>query len=103
LLISTRATFPTGTGLNDYGSSRQHLVEAVDKALQRLGVEHIDLFQLHGQDCNTPVEEKMATLDQIVRTGKVRYIGGSNFLGWRQRESPMINEKRFWQSRAFQA
>jgi aryl-alcohol dehydrogenase-like predicted oxidoreductase len=82
LLISTKATFPCGDGPNDYGSSRQHLLDAVDKALQRLGVEHIDLLQLHGQDCNTPVEETLATLDQLVRSGRVRYVGCSNFSGW---------------------
>jgi aryl-alcohol dehydrogenase-like predicted oxidoreductase len=82
LLISTKATFPAGDGPNDYGSSRQHLLDAVDKALKRLGTDRIDLFQLHGQDYNTPVEETLATLDQLVRAGKIRYIGGSNFSGW---------------------
>jgi len=82
LLISTKATFPTGTGPNDYGSSRQHLVESVDASLARLGTDHIDLFQLHGQDYNTPVEETMSTLDDLVRAGKIRYVGASNFSGW---------------------
>ena len=82
LLLSTKVTFPTGDGPNDFGSSRQHLVKAVESSLQRLGVEHIDLLQLHGQDYNTPVEETLSALDQLVRDGKVRYIGGSNFSGW---------------------
>lgn len=82
LLISTKATFPGGDGPNDYGSSRQHLVDAVDGSLRRLGTDHIDLFQLHGQDYNTPVEETLATLDQLVRAGKLRYVGCSNFSGW---------------------
>ena len=82
LLLSTKITFPMGNGPNDFGSSRQHLVEAVDAALQRLGTGHIDLLQLHGQDYNTPVEETLSTLDQIVRAGKVRYVGSSNFSGW---------------------
>jgi aryl-alcohol dehydrogenase-like predicted oxidoreductase len=82
LLISTKATFPTGDGANDFGSSRFHLIESVDKALKRLGTDRIDLFQLHGQDYNTPVEETVATLDQLVREGKIRYVGASNFVGW---------------------
>ena len=82
VLISTKATFPTGEGPNDYGSSRFHLTRAVDRALKRLGTDHIDLLQLHGQDNNTPVEETLATLDQLVRAGKVGYVGASNFAGW---------------------
>lgn len=82
LLISTKVTFPTGDGPNDYGSSRQHIIAAVNNSLKRLQVDHIDLLQLHGQDYNTPVEETLSTLDQLVREGKVRYIGASNFSGW---------------------
>jgi aryl-alcohol dehydrogenase-like predicted oxidoreductase len=93
LLISTKATFPTGSGPNDYGSSRQHLVDAVDKALARLGTDHIDLFQLHGQDFNTPLEETLATLDQLVRAGKIRYIGGSNFSGWHLMKSLHVSDR----------
>jgi aryl-alcohol dehydrogenase-like predicted oxidoreductase len=93
LLISTKATFPSGDGPNDYGSSRQHLIDSVDKALSRLGVDHIDLFQLHGQDCNTPVEETLATLDQIVRAGKIRYIGASNFSGWHLMKSLAVSDR----------
>ncbi|MEJ8845267.1 aldo/keto reductase [Variovorax rhizosphaerae] len=96
LLISTKATFPTGDGPNDYGSSRQHLINAVDKALQRLGVEHIDLLQLHGQDYNTPVEETLSTLDQLVRLGKVRYIGCSNFSGWHLMKSLAVSDRHGW-------
>ncbi|MEB0165310.1 aldo/keto reductase, partial [Glaciimonas sp. CA11.2] len=93
LLISTKATFPVGDGANDFGSSRQHLVEAVENSLKRLGTDHIDLLQLHGQDNNTPVEETMATLDQLVRSGKVRYIGGSNFSGWHLMKSLAVSER----------
>lgn len=93
LLISTKVTFPTGDGANDFGSSRQHLIAAVDQSLQRLGVEHIDLLQLHGQDHNTPVEETLATLDQLVRSGKVRYIGGSNFSGWHLMKSLAVSDR----------
>lgn len=93
LLISTKTTFPVGDGPNDYGSSRQHLLDAVEKALKRLGTDHIDLWQLHGQDYNTPVEETLATLDQIVRDGKVRYIGCSNFSGWHLMKSLAASER----------
>jgi aryl-alcohol dehydrogenase-like predicted oxidoreductase len=93
LLISTKTTFPMGAGPNDFGSSRQHLVAAVDASLARLGVDHIDLLQLHGQDYNTPVEETLATLDQIVRAGKVRYIGGSNFSGWHLMKSLAVSDR----------
>jgi len=93
LLISTKATFPSGDDANDFGSSRQHLIDAVDKSLQRLGTDHIDLFQLHGQDNNTPVEETLATLDQLVRSGKIRYIGGSNFSGWHLMKSLATSDR----------
>jgi len=93
LLISTKVTFPTGSGPNDFGSSRQHLVASVDKALVRLGTDRIDLLQLHGQDYNTPIEETLSTLDQMVRAGKVRYIGCSNFAGWHLMKSLAISDR----------
>ena len=93
LLISTKVTFPTGDGPNDYGSSRQHLLDAVDKSLKRLGVEHLDLLQLHGQDYNTPLEETLATLDQLVRSGKLRYVGCSNFSGWHLMKSLATSDR----------
>jgi aryl-alcohol dehydrogenase-like predicted oxidoreductase len=82
VLISTKATFPTGKGPNDYGSSRQHLLVTIEASLKRLRTDRVDLLQLHGQDYDTPVEETLATLDQLVRSGKIRYIGASNFSGW---------------------
>jgi aryl-alcohol dehydrogenase-like predicted oxidoreductase len=93
VLISTKATFPSGDGPNDYGSSRFHLIEAVDKALVRLGADHIDLFQLHGYDAWTPVEETLGTLDTLVRSGKVRYVGCSNFSGWHLMKSLMTADR----------
>jgi aryl-alcohol dehydrogenase-like predicted oxidoreductase len=93
LLISTKVTFPVGDGPNDYGSSRQHLIHAVDASLRRLGVDHVDLLQLHGQDYNTPVDETLSTLDQLVREGKVRYIGASNFSGWHLMKSQAVSER----------
>lgn len=93
LMISTKATFPFGDGPNDFGSSRKHLLESIDAALVRLGVDTIDLLQLHGQDYNTPVEETLSTLDQLVRTGKVRYIGCSNFSGWHLMKSLATSDR----------
>ncbi len=82
VIISTKATFRSGEGLNDVGSSRYHLVQAAEAALKRLGTDHIDLFQLHGFDALTPVEETLHALDDLVRAGKIRYVGCSNFSGW---------------------
>lgn len=93
VLISTKVTFPVGQGPNDYGSSRIHLIKAVEASLKRLGVDHIDLLQLHGQDNNTPVEETLSTLDQLVRDGKVLYVGASNFSGWRLMKSLAVSER----------
>ncbi len=82
LLISTKATFRSGEGANEVGSSRYHLTRAVEGALKRLGTDHIDLFQLHGYDAKTPPEEVLSTLDTLIRAGKIGYIGVSNFSGW---------------------
>jgi aryl-alcohol dehydrogenase-like predicted oxidoreductase len=82
ILISTKATFRAGDGPNDVGSSRFHLVRAVEQSLKRLGTDYIDLFQLHGFDAMTPVEETLSALDDLVRQGKIRYVGCSNFSGW---------------------
>lgn len=82
VLISTKATFRLGTGPNDVGSSRYHLIKTCEASLRRLGTDHIDLFQLHAFDAMTPVEEALKTLDDLVRAGKIRYVGCSNFSGW---------------------
>jgi aryl-alcohol dehydrogenase-like predicted oxidoreductase len=82
LIISTKATFRASKAPNDVGSSRAHLITAIEKALARLGTDYIDLFQLHGFDARTPVEETISTLDTLVKAGKIRYLGVSNFSGW---------------------
>ncbi|GAA1571369.1 aldo/keto reductase [Dactylosporangium maewongense] len=82
VLLSTKTSLPTGDGPGDAGSSRSRLIRACDAALRRLGTDHIDLFQLHAFDAGTPVEEVLSTLDGLVRAGKVRYLGVSNFAGW---------------------
>ncbi|WP_280507108.1 aldo/keto reductase [Nocardia flavorosea] len=87
LLLSTKASLPTGPGPSDAGSGRARLIGAVEAALRRLGTEHIDLFQLHAFDARTPVEEVLHALDDLVRAGKIRYLGASNFAGWQLMKS----------------
>lgn len=82
VLISTKGTFRSGKGLNDVGNSRLHITRAVDASLKRLGTDYIDLYQLHGLDMHTPVDEALRALDDLVRAGKILYIGCSNFSGW---------------------
>jgi aryl-alcohol dehydrogenase-like predicted oxidoreductase len=96
LLISTKATFRFDDGPNSVGSSRFHLIDAVDAALKRLGTDYIDLFQLHGFDAKTPVEETLSTLDDLVRAGKIRYLGVSNFSGWHLMKSLSVAERHGW-------
>ncbi|MCY0917362.1 MULTISPECIES: aldo/keto reductase [unclassified Streptomyces] len=87
VIISTKAGLPTGDGPGDAGTSRSRLITSVDDALRRLGTDHIDLFQLHAFDAGTPVEEVLSTLDDLVRAGKIRYTGVSNFSGWQTMKS----------------
>lgn len=81
-LVATKARFAMGPGPNDAGLSRHHLMNACDASLKRLGVDHIDLYHVHEWDGLTPVEETMAALESLVASGKVRYVGVSNFTGW---------------------
>jgi aryl-alcohol dehydrogenase-like predicted oxidoreductase len=96
VLVSTKATFRSGPGPNDVGSSRFHLTRAVEASMRRLGIDHIDLFQLHGFDAQTPVEETLETLDGLVRAGKIRYLGASNFSGWHLMKSLSVSERYGW-------
>ena len=96
VIISTKATFTVGPGPNDVGSSRYALLRACDASLRRLGTDYIDLFQLHGFDATTPIEETLSTLDDLVRAGKIRYIGCSNFSGWHLMKSLAISERYGW-------
>ncbi len=92
-LVSTKATFRSGEGINDVGSSRQHLLATVDAQLKRLQTDYIDLFQLHGYDAMTPPEEVLSTLDTLVRAGKIRYVGVSNFSGWHLMKALSVADK----------
>ncbi|MGD9896844.1 MAG: aldo/keto reductase [Candidatus Methylacidiphilaceae bacterium] len=96
VLISTKATFPSGRGPNDLGSSRFHLLQAIEGSLRRLGTDYIDLYFMHGFDALTPIEETLRTLDDLVRVGKVRYIGCSNFSGWQTMKSLALSERYGW-------
>ena len=93
VILSTKGTFRAGPGLNDVGSSRYHLLRACEASLRRLGTDYIDLYQLHGFDALTPVEETLGALDDLVRAGKIRYIGCSNFSGWHLMKSLAASER----------
>jgi aryl-alcohol dehydrogenase-like predicted oxidoreductase len=97
VLVATKATFRTKKGPNGLGSSRYHLIRACEASLKRLGVDYIDLYQMHGFDALTPMEETLAALDQLVKSGKVRYIGCSNFSGWHLMKSLSISERYGWE------
>ncbi|WP_280264836.1 aldo/keto reductase [Nocardia wallacei] len=87
VLLSTKSTLPMGPGPYDAGSGRARLIRAVEASLRRLGTEYIDLFQLHAFDAGTPVEEVLGALDDLIRSGKIRYVGASNFAGWQLMKS----------------
>ncbi|MBC7807333.1 MAG: aldo/keto reductase [Akkermansiaceae bacterium] len=93
VLISTKAGFRTDPGPNGTGSSRFHLTQSVEASLRRLGTDYIDLFQLHSFDALTPLEETLQTLDDLVRAGKIRYIGCSNYSGWHLMKALAISER----------
>jgi aryl-alcohol dehydrogenase-like predicted oxidoreductase len=94
VLIATKARFRTGQGPNDGGSSRFHLIEAAEASLKRLRTDHIDLYQLHQWDGLTPLEETLEALDALVRCGKVRYVGISNFSGWHAMKALAVSKEQ---------
>jgi len=96
VLISTKATFKMGPGPNDLGSSRHHLVQACEASLKRMSTDYIDIYHLHGFDALTPVEEVLSTLDNLVQSGKVRYIACSNFSGWHLMKSLAASDRYGW-------
>ncbi|MBC7147996.1 MAG: aldo/keto reductase [Rhizobium sp.] len=96
VLISTKTGLPMGDGPADWGTSSARLVTSVDAALRRLGTDYIDLLQLHAFDASTPVEEVLSTLDCLVASGKLRYVGVSNFAGWQIMKSLSAAEKHGW-------
>jgi aryl-alcohol dehydrogenase-like predicted oxidoreductase len=96
VLISTKATFTMGDGANDYGSSRFHLINQCEASLRRLNTDHIDVYHMHGFDGTTPVEETLRALDDLVTSGKIRYIACSNFSGWHLMKSLSASERYGW-------
>ena len=96
LLISTKTTFRFGSGPNDVGSSRYHIVRACEASLRRLGTDYIDIYHMHGFDQLTAIDETLEALDTLVRSGKVRYTACSNFSGWHLMKSIAISEKYGW-------
>jgi aryl-alcohol dehydrogenase-like predicted oxidoreductase len=97
VLVATKARMPMGDGPNDAGLSRHHLIRACEASLRRLDTDHIDLYQVHEWDGATPLEETLAALDHLVNTGKVRYIGCSNYAGWHVMKALAISERRGFQ------
>ena len=93
VLLATKARFRMGSKANDAGLSRQHLIEACEASLRRLGTDRIDIYQLHEWDGLTPIEETMQALDDLVRSGKVRYVGISNFSAWHLMKALAASER----------
>jgi aryl-alcohol dehydrogenase-like predicted oxidoreductase len=96
VLISTKATFRMGPSPNDLGSSRHHLIQACEASLRRMGTDYIDIYHMHGFDALTPLEEALSTLNQLVTSGKVRYIACSNFSGWHLMKALDISDRYGW-------
>ena len=93
VLIASKATFQTGPQPNDQGSSRFHLIKACEASLRRLNTDYLDLYFMHGFDALTPIEETLSALDQLISSGKIRYIGCSNFSGWQVMKALALSEK----------
>jgi aryl-alcohol dehydrogenase-like predicted oxidoreductase len=96
VVLATKVMHPTGEGPNDRGASRYHIQNGVEASLRRLGSDHIDLYQIHTFDPATPIEEMLSTLQQLVLSGKVRYIGASNFAAWQLAHANLLAQVRGW-------
>src|SRR5919206_76834 len=93
-LVATKARMPMGDGPNDAGLSRHHLIRECEASLRRLGIDHIDLYQVHEWDGQTPLDETLAALDDLVRSGKVRYVGCSNYTAWQMMKALGVADLR---------
>lgn len=96
-VIATKVRFPMGDGPNEVGLSRKHILSSVEASLRRLQTDYIDLYQVHCWDPATPLKETLSTLNDLVRSGKVRYIGASNFAGWQLQKAIDISRERSWE------
>jgi len=96
VIVATKVCLPMGDGPNDKGLSRKHLLDGIDASLRRLGMDYVDLYQIHRFDYDTPIEETMQTLDDIVRAGKARYIGASSMYAWQFAKMLSVAEKHGW-------
>jgi aryl-alcohol dehydrogenase-like predicted oxidoreductase len=96
VLVSTKGTFRTGPGPNEIGSSRHRIIGACEASLRRLGTDYIDIYQMHGFDAVTPIEEIVRAADDLVRSGKVRYVGVSNYPGWALMKSLAVADRYGW-------
>jgi aryl-alcohol dehydrogenase-like predicted oxidoreductase len=97
LVIATKVRFPMGEGPNEVGLSRKHILAGVDQSLRRLGTDYIDLYQVHCWDHTTPLEETLSTLNSLVQSGKVRYIGASNYAGWQLQKAIDLSRRMSWE------
>jgi aryl-alcohol dehydrogenase-like predicted oxidoreductase len=97
LVIATKVRFPMGNGVNDVGLSRKHILSGVEQSLRRLQTDFIDLYQVHMWDDGTPLEETLSTLDTLVQSGKVRYIGASNYTAWQLQKAVDTSKFRGWE------
>jgi aryl-alcohol dehydrogenase-like predicted oxidoreductase len=95
-VLATKVVSPTGEGTNDRGASRYHIINGVEASLRRLQSDHIDLYQLHRWDEKTPIEESLRALDDLITSGKVRYIGASNFAAWQLARANVLAEWHNW-------
>ncbi|NSC25501.1 aldo/keto reductase [Streptomyces albus subsp. chlorinus] len=95
-VLATKVHFPMGSGPNDGGLSRKHILSGIDSSLRRLGVDHVDLYQIHRWDDATPIEETMEVLHDVVRSGKARYIGASSMFAWQFAKAQHVAETHGW-------
>jgi aryl-alcohol dehydrogenase (NADP+) len=96
VVIATKVYFPVGPGPNDRGLSRKHILQSIDDSLRRLGTDYVDLYQIHRWDYNTPIEETMEALHDVVRAGKARYLGASSMFAWQFATALHVAERNHW-------